>query len=230
MPIYCRYCHAEGHVVLACPEKRSSRVCWNCRANSHIAAECAKSKNKPFKKARKTPTAPQDRVDQVEVQSSQASSGITTPSTSSQPLTSSTMKRKRSIRNESGNDPRIHSSTLLTSEEDSILVSTQKVLKALFTTTAESQDDIPIEINAKNSDNPHVATDIVIADRATKNIPQSQHQAAMDSHLKDAPTGHNFRHDSLGNLGSPIQTYIPSDQQQGTTVFNIDDALTQSKQ
>jgi hypothetical protein len=51
------------------------------------------------------------------------------------------MKRKRSIRNESGDDPRIHSSTLLTTEEDSILVSTQEVLKYLFPAPAESQDD-----------------------------------------------------------------------------------------
>jgi hypothetical protein len=65
------------------------------------------------------------------------------------------MKRKRSIRNESGDDPRIHSTTLLTTEEDSILVSTQEVLKALFSETAEPRDDIPMEI----------------VDQATKNIP-----------------------------------------------------------
>ncbi|KAG1465730.1 hypothetical protein G6F46_000148 [Rhizopus delemar] len=179
MPTYCRYCHAEGHAVPDCPKKRSSRVCWNCRASGHIAAECSKSKNKPFQKVRKTPTAPQDRIDQDEVQSSQVSSGITMSSTSPQPLTSNIMKRKRSIQNESGDDPRIHSSTLLITEEDSIL---------------------------------------------------SQHQAAMDSHLKDALTGYNFRHDSLDNLGSPIQAYISSDQQHGTTVFNADGAPTQSKQ
>ncbi|KAG0925363.1 hypothetical protein G6F26_013372 [Rhizopus arrhizus] len=187
MPTYCRYCHAEGHAVPDCPKKRSSRVCWNCRASGHIAAECAKSKNKPFKKARKTPNAPQDRVAQDEVQSSQASNAIAMPSTSPQPLTSNIMKRKRSIRNESGDDPRIHSSTLLTTEEDSILVSTQEVLKALFSETAEPQDDIPMEINAGNTDNTHVTTDVVIVDQATKNIPQSQHQAAMDSHHNGAP-------------------------------------------
>ncbi|KAG1148478.1 hypothetical protein G6F37_011600 [Rhizopus arrhizus] len=152
-------------------QRRSSRVCWNCRTSGHIAAECAKSKNKPFKKARKTPTAPQDRVDLGEVQSSQASSGITMPITSSQPLILNTMKRKRSIRNESGDDPRIHCSTLLATEEDSILVSTQEVLKALFSETAEPRDDTLMEINAENTDNPHVTTDIVIVDQATKNIP-----------------------------------------------------------
>ncbi|KAG1488864.1 hypothetical protein G6F47_009796 [Rhizopus delemar] len=140
------------------------------------------------------------------------------------------MKCKRSIRNESGNGPRVHSSTLLTTEEDSILVSAQEVLEALFTTTTESQDDVPMEINARNTDNPHVATDIVIVNQATKNIPQPQHQAAMDSHHNGAPAGYNFRHDSLDNLGSPIQACVPSDQQYETTVFNIDGALTQSKQ
>ncbi|KAG1139680.1 hypothetical protein G6F37_007643 [Rhizopus arrhizus] len=133
---------------LIAQKKRSSHVCWNCRTSGHIAAECAKSKNKPFKKARKTPNAPQDRVAQDEVQSSQASNGIAMPSTSPQPLTSNIMKRKRSIRNESGDDPRIHSSILLTTEEDSILISTQEVLKALFTTPADSQEDIQMEINA----------------------------------------------------------------------------------
>ncbi|KAG0790251.1 hypothetical protein G6F57_001094 [Rhizopus arrhizus] len=50
VPTYCRYCHAEGHTVPDCPKKRSSYVCWNCRASVHIAAERAKSKNKPFKR------------------------------------------------------------------------------------------------------------------------------------------------------------------------------------
>jgi hypothetical protein len=71
------------------------------------------------------------------------------------------MKHKCSIRNESGDDSRIHSSTLVTTEEDSILVSTQEVLKALFSETAESRDDIPMEINAGNTDNTLVTTDIV---------------------------------------------------------------------
>jgi hypothetical protein len=136
------------------------------------------------------------------------------------------MKRKRSIRNESGDDPRIYSSTLLTTEEDSILVSTQEVLKALFATLADSQDDIQMETNAESIGNSHVATDEVTMDQDTKNIPQ----AARDSQHNGAPAGYNFRHDSLDNLGSPIQACIPNDQQHGTTVFNIDGALTQSKQ
>ncbi|KAG1145416.1 hypothetical protein G6F37_005709 [Rhizopus arrhizus] len=211
-------------------KKRSSHVCWNCRTSGHIAAECTKSKNKPFKKARKTPTAPQDRADQGEAQSSQSSNSTATSGTSSQSLTLNTMKRKRSIRNESGDEPRIRSSTLLATEEDSILVSTQEVLKALFSETAEPRNDTPMEINAGNTDNQHVTTDIVNVDQATKNIPQSQYQAAMDSHHNSAPVGYNFRHDSLGNLGSPIQACISRDQQHGTTIFNIDGALTQSKQ
>ncbi|KAG0814804.1 hypothetical protein G6F19_013079 [Rhizopus arrhizus] len=92
------------------------------------------------------------------------------------------MKRKRSIRNESGDDPRIHSSTLLITEEDSILVSTQEVLKALFTTPADSQEDIQMETNTGSIDDSHVATDKVTMDQTIKNIPQSQHQAAMDGY------------------------------------------------
>ncbi|KAG1296390.1 hypothetical protein G6F60_001089 [Rhizopus arrhizus] len=140
------------------------------------------------------------------------------------------MNRKRSIRNESGDDPRIHSSTLLTTEEDSILVSTQEVLKVLFTTPADSQEDIQMKTNTGSIDDSHVVTDEVTMDQATKNIPQSQHQAAMDSHHNDAPAGYNFRHDSLDNQGLPIPECIPRDQQHGTIMFNIDGALTQSKQ
>ncbi|KAG0944557.1 hypothetical protein G6F57_002253 [Rhizopus arrhizus] len=145
MPTYCRYCHAEGHTVPDCLKKRSSRVCWNCRASGHIAAECAKSNNKPFKKARKTPNAPQDRVAQA-------------------PPPSLSLPRKCSIRNESGDDPRIHSSTLLTTEEDSILVSSQEVLKALSTTPTDSQDDIQMETNTGSIDDSHVARTTVVTD------------------------------------------------------------------
>ncbi|KAG1130563.1 hypothetical protein G6F37_013157 [Rhizopus arrhizus] len=114
------------------------------------------------------------------------------------------MKRKRSIRNESGDAPRVHSSTLLTTEEDYILISTQEVLKALFTTPADSQEDIQVETYTGTIDDSQVATDEVTMDQATKNIPQSQHQAAIDSQHNDAPTGYNFRHDSFDNLGLPI--------------------------
>ncbi|KAG1135015.1 hypothetical protein G6F38_013116 [Rhizopus arrhizus] len=83
-----------------------------------------------------------------------------------------------------------------------------------------------METNTGSIDDSHVATDEVTMDQAIKNIPQSQHQAAMDSHHNDASTGYNFRHDSLDNLGLPIPEYIPKDQQHGTTVskellFNI---------
>ncbi|KAG1055786.1 hypothetical protein G6F43_002278 [Rhizopus delemar] len=106
-------------------------------------------------------------LNQDEIQSSQASSSITMSSTSSQPLTSNIMKRKCSIRNESGDDLRIYSSIFLTAEKDPILLFTQEVLKALFSETVKLQDDIQIEINARNTYNPHVATDIVIVDQST---------------------------------------------------------------
>ncbi|KAG0750827.1 hypothetical protein G6F24_014902 [Rhizopus arrhizus] len=186
MPTYCRYCHAEGHAVPDCPKKRSSRVCWNCRTSDHIAAECAKSKNKPFKKARKTPNAPQNRVAQGEVQSSQVSNGIAMPSTSPPPTSHFE-----------------YYETILS------WYPTQEVLKALFTTIADSREDIQMETNTGSIDDSHVVTDEATMDQAIKNIPQSRHQAAMDSHHNDAPTGYNFRHDSLDNLGLPIPECIP---------------------
>ncbi|KAG1372490.1 hypothetical protein G6F61_011010 [Rhizopus arrhizus] len=230
MPTYCRYCHAEGHAVPDCPKKHSFRFCWNYRASGHITTECAKSKNKLFKKARKTPTAPQDRVDQDEIQSSQASSGITIPSISSQPLTSNIMRHKLPIRNESGDDPRIYSSTLLTTEEDSILVSTQEVLTSVFTAPADSHDNVQMETNAESIENSYAVADIVIVDQATKNIPQSQYQAAIDGHLNGVPAGYNFRCYTLDNLVSTIPECNPGDQLHGITVFNADGALIQSQQ
>ncbi|KAG0977621.1 hypothetical protein G6F29_009931 [Rhizopus arrhizus] len=81
------------------------------------------------------------------------------------------MKHKRSIRNESGDDPRIHSSTLLTTEEDSILVSIQEILTSLFKAPVDSQDDTQMEINARSIDSSHVTTGIDIVNQAIKNIP-----------------------------------------------------------
>ncbi|EIE84390.1 hypothetical protein RO3G_09100 [Rhizopus delemar RA 99-880] len=55
MPVYCRYCHEEGHVVANCPKRRIKHTCWTCGAVNHLAAEC--SRDKPSKKARKQPAA-----------------------------------------------------------------------------------------------------------------------------------------------------------------------------
>lgn len=82
--------------------KHSFRVCWNYFICGHIAAECTKIKNKPFRKARKFPTTPQDRVNQDEVQ--QASSSIKFMSINSPPAVPNVMGYKCSFQNESGDE------------------------------------------------------------------------------------------------------------------------------
>ncbi|KAG0737445.1 hypothetical protein G6F57_001511 [Rhizopus arrhizus] len=67
-----RFSSLSHHLPWYQSEDEGSYAVWsdmptNCRTSGHIAAECTKSKNKPFKKARKTPTAPQDRADQDDV-------------------------------------------------------------------------------------------------------------------------------------------------------------------
>ncbi|KAG1136659.1 hypothetical protein G6F38_011882 [Rhizopus arrhizus] len=70
-----------------------------------------------------------------------------------------------------------------------------------------------METNTGSIDDSHVATDEVTMDQATKNIPQSQHQAAMDSHHNDAPAGYNFRHDSFNIDGALIQNTHTADHE-----------------
>ncbi|KAG1396151.1 hypothetical protein G6F58_011796 [Rhizopus delemar] len=135
MPTYCRYCHQEGHAVSECPNKRSTRVCWNCHKTGHIAAEC--SKDKPSKKARKTPTAPTTREDVAEIQ--------LTPSRPTETKTPAVLvpsiKRKKSVDSLNGDSPRIYSATVLNNATTSVLLSTQDSLfETLFSEPMNSQN------------------------------------------------------------------------------------------
>lgn len=52
---------------------------------------------------------------------------------------SNAMKRKRSRQNRSGDNPRIHSTSLVATEENSVLMSTQEILAVLFSSNVNSQ-------------------------------------------------------------------------------------------
>ncbi|KAG1580675.1 hypothetical protein G6F48_010297 [Rhizopus delemar] len=70
IPVCCRYCHEEGHVVADCPKRRIKHTCWTCGAVDHLAAEC--SRDKPSKKAGKQPAAisrPFTSVEPIEITS-----------------------------------------------------------------------------------------------------------------------------------------------------------------
>ncbi|KAG1319207.1 hypothetical protein G6F62_011956 [Rhizopus arrhizus] len=49
MPVNCRYCYEEGHVVANCPKRKIRHTCWNCGVVGHITVEY--SRDKPSKKA-----------------------------------------------------------------------------------------------------------------------------------------------------------------------------------
>ncbi|KAG1139541.1 hypothetical protein G6F37_009726 [Rhizopus arrhizus] len=66
-----------------------------------------------------------DRVDPDEVQ--KISSSTNAISQVNPPTVSNAMKRKRSLQNESGDNPSIYPTTLVTTEKDSVLVSSQEI-------------------------------------------------------------------------------------------------------
>lgn len=89
-----------------------------------------KSKNKFFKKTSKTLTVPRDTVNQDKAQ--QASSSANIMPMASPSTVSNVMRSKCSRQNRSGDNPRIHSTSLVATEEDSVLMSIQEALAALF--------------------------------------------------------------------------------------------------
>lgn len=40
MPLYCRYCHKEGHVLAKCPV-RPGTECWTCGEKGHLSTNCS---------------------------------------------------------------------------------------------------------------------------------------------------------------------------------------------
>ncbi|KAI9003754.1 hypothetical protein CLU79DRAFT_714307, partial [Phycomyces nitens] len=41
MPIWCQYCHADGHDHQNCPESPANkRQCWNCNQSGHVRDQC----------------------------------------------------------------------------------------------------------------------------------------------------------------------------------------------
>lgn len=67
MPTWCRYCHKDGHTKYECKKSRASILCFTCDQFGHRQAECpnprnAKSKLRPPKKARKTPSIDNEMV------------------------------------------------------------------------------------------------------------------------------------------------------------------------
>lgn len=84
-------------LFLIVQKKHSFHACWKLNVSGHILAECTKSKNKPFMKARKTHTVSQDRMDNNEAQQNSPSTDtmfMVSPST-----VPNTMKCKHSKMN-----------------------------------------------------------------------------------------------------------------------------------
>jgi hypothetical protein len=57
MPMWCRYCHEQGHTKYKCAKSIASMHCYNCDIQGHRAANCPQTTPK---KARKTPLLHQD--------------------------------------------------------------------------------------------------------------------------------------------------------------------------
>jgi hypothetical protein len=57
MPIWCKYCHTEGHSKFECSKSKSRIICYGCRELGHRSFECPRS-NPGMAKKRKTPKEP----------------------------------------------------------------------------------------------------------------------------------------------------------------------------
>ncbi|KAI8366203.1 hypothetical protein BD560DRAFT_447975 [Blakeslea trispora] len=80
MPPYCKYCHAEGHILANCDKRKAKFSCWTCGANGHMAASCPKDapQKKPKVKAPVVPKLVFDFSERVPPPGSKRRRGATT--------------------------------------------------------------------------------------------------------------------------------------------------------
>lgn len=65
MPMWCRYCHKDGHIKLDCKESKARILCYVCHEQGHRSFECHR-KTGPQKKQDRKSYQKQDRVLEVE--------------------------------------------------------------------------------------------------------------------------------------------------------------------
>ncbi|KAG1177463.1 hypothetical protein G6F46_009022 [Rhizopus delemar] len=87
-----------------------------------------------------------------------------------------------------------------------------------------------MDTSSLEMENIHESRESTPIDQKINNSSQINLQAVNSRIFADGPSGYKFQHYIISNSRSPTPEYIPADQQYGTTVFNIDGALTQSKQ
>lgn len=49
MPVWCRYCHKDGHTKFDCPLSKARIICYSCHEHGHRSFECPR-RNAPMKK------------------------------------------------------------------------------------------------------------------------------------------------------------------------------------
>ncbi|KAG0947548.1 hypothetical protein G6F57_002153 [Rhizopus arrhizus] len=169
-----------------------------------------------------------DRVDNDEAQQNSPSTDtmfMVSPST-----VPNIMKCKHSLQNESDGNPRSYSTILVTTEEISVLVSTQEVLAALFLSNVNSQDDVQIDTGSLKIENIHESRESTLVNQEINNVSQIKQQDINNRALTESHSGYKFRRHTISNCKSSSPDYVPSDQQHGITVFNFNCVPTPSQQ
>lgn len=105
---------------------------------------------------------------------------------------SNAMKRKRSRQNRSGDNPRIHSTSLVATEENSVLMSTQEILVVLFSSNVNSQANSS-SLKIRSTFDFRKFTPI---DQKIYNISQTVNSRTLNKN----PLGYNIRRHTISNL------------------------------